>query len=124
MKNDESNMEITPYTSSSSSISNTNTQVIEWIWDDEKQKFLQDGNWIYKFCMEKKLQPEQFNKIANGFLTDLELKEDYKPIKEIRSHFTNWFNKGNAKPGAKIEQPSGPTVREIQEAENRKKLGI
>jgi 5-methylcytosine-specific restriction endonuclease McrA len=124
LKNDESNMEITPYTSSSSSISNTNTQVIEWIWDDEKQKFLQDGNWIYKFCMEKKLQPEQFNKIANGFLTDLELKEDYKPIKEIRSHFTNWFNKGNAKPGAKIEQPSGPTVREIQEAENRKKLGI
>jgi hypothetical protein len=76
-------------------------------WDAEKQKFLQDGGWIYKFCMEKKLTPESFAAIANEFLTDLELKEDYKPIKEIRSHFTNWYNKDQkgkfktyAKPGA------------------------
>lgn len=76
-------------------------------WDFEKEKFLQDGGWIYKFCMEKKLTPEQFTAIANEFLTDLELKEDYKPIKEIRSHFTNWYNKEQkskskayAKPGA------------------------
>lgn len=76
-------------------------------WDSEKQKFLQDGGWIYKFCMEKKLTPEQFTAIASEFLTDLELKEDYKPIKEIRSHFTNWYNKDQkgktksyAKPGA------------------------
>lgn len=76
-------------------------------WDFEKEKFLQDGGWIYKFCMEKKLSPEQFTAIANEFLTDLELKEDYKPIKEIRSHFTNWYNKEQktkskayAKPGA------------------------
>lgn len=62
-------------------------------WEGEKQKFLQDGGWIYKFCMEKKLTPEQFAAMANQFLTDLELKEDYKPIKEIRSHFTNWYNK-------------------------------
>lgn len=76
-------------------------------WDFEKEKFLQDGGWIYKFCMEKKLTPERFTEIANEFLTDLELKEDYKPIKEIRSHFTNWYNKEQksktksyAKPGA------------------------
>lgn len=76
-------------------------------WDFEKEKFLQDGGWIYKFCMEKKLTPERFSEIANEFLTDLELKEDYKPIKEIRSHFTNWYNKEQktkskayAKPGA------------------------
>lgn len=77
-------------------------------WDFEKEKFLQDGGWIYKFCMEKKLTPERFAAIANEFLTDLELKEDYKPIKEIRSHFTNWYNKEQkskskayAKPGTK-----------------------
>jgi hypothetical protein len=78
-------------------------------WDTEKQKFLQDGGWIYKFCMEKKLSPEQFTTIANEFLTDLELKEDYKPIKEIRSHFTNWYNKikNNGKPGANRGSSSG-----------------
>jgi hypothetical protein len=78
-------------------------------WDTEKQKFLQDGGWIYKFCMEKKLTPEQFNVIANEFLTDLELKEDYKPIKEIRSHFTNWYNKtkNNGKPGTNWQPSSG-----------------
>lgn len=76
-------------------------------WDFEKEKFLQDGGWIYKFCTEKKLSPQEFEAIANEFLTDLELKEDYKPIKEIRKHFTNWYNKEQkgklkayAKPGA------------------------
>jgi hypothetical protein len=78
-------------------------------WDSEKQKFLQDGGWIYKFCMEKRLTPEQFTTIANEFLTDLELKEDYKPIKEIRSHFTNWYNKtkNNGKPGANWQTSTG-----------------
>lgn len=125
-RNAKSNGIVTSYSSSSSSISNTNTDAnrIEWIWEDEKQKFLNDGNWTYTFCRSKKLGPEQFKAMAIDFLTDLELKEDYKPIKEIRRHFTNWFNKGNAKPGAKVEQHAGPTVREIQEAENKKKLGI
>lgn len=76
-----------------------------WHWDSEKQKFLQDGGWVYKFCMEKKLSPEQFKSIANEFLMDLELKEDYKPIKEIRRHFTNWFNK-KGKDNATNRQPS------------------
>jgi hypothetical protein len=58
----------------------------------EKEKFLQDGKWIYKFCEEKSIALAEFDAKAKQFLTDLELKEDYKPIKEIRSHFTNWFN--------------------------------
>lgn len=66
-------------------------------WEAEKQKFLQDGNWIYSFVTGKGLTKEQFDGLAKEFLTDLELKQDYKPIKEIRSHFTNWFNKEKKK---------------------------
>lgn len=123
--NAKNNAQITPYSSSSISSSNTNTGIngIEWVWDDEKKKFLNDPNWIYTFCRSKGLGPEQFKQLANDFLTDLELKEDYKPIKEIRRHFTNWFNKG-AKSLPKVEQSNGSTLREVQEAENRKKLGI
>jgi hypothetical protein len=122
--NAKSNAKVTPYSSTSSSSSNKEIKGIDWIWDDEKKKFLNDGKWIYTFCVSKKLKPDQFNTIANDFLTDLELKEDYKPIKEIRNHFTNWFNKG-AKTDRKVpDVKTGPSLREIEEAENRKKLGM
>jgi hypothetical protein len=123
--NGSSNKKVTPITSSSSSSSNTEIQ-ISLDWDFEREKFTKDGKWIYKFCMEKKLKPHEFDSLANEFLSDLELKEDYKPIKEIRSHFINWFNKKNSGGKLKIEIPikTGPSVREIEEAENRKKLGI
>jgi hypothetical protein len=122
--NGKGNTKVTPYSSTSTSSSNTEIKGIEWIWDEEKKKFLNDGKWIYTFCVSKKLTPDQFNAIANDFLTDLELKEDYKPIKEVRSHFTNWFNKG-AKTDRKLpDVKTGPSLREIEEAENRKKLGM
>lgn len=62
-------------------------------WEAEKNMFLQGGDWIFNFCRSKKLTVNQFDSIAKEFLNDLELKEDYKVVKEIRSHFTNWFNK-------------------------------
>lgn len=84
-------------------------------WEMEKQKFLQDGGWIYKFCMEKKITPERFKELATGFLTDLELKEDYKPIKEIRSHFTNWYNKDQkAKPTTNARQGASQVGRTFE----------
>lgn len=97
-----------------------------WNWDQEKAKFLNDGKWVYKFCTDKKLTEKQFVVMANHFLSDLELKEDYKPIKEIRSHFTNWYNKVKSS-GSQMLTPEpikGQSAREIEEAENRKKLGM
>jgi hypothetical protein len=29
------------------------------------------------------------------FISDIELKEDFKELKELKSHFTNTFNKKN-----------------------------
>lgn len=78
----------------------------EWIWDKEKEKFFQAGDWVFQFCKSKKLTVNQFDSLAKEFVTDLELKSDYKPVKEIRSHFTNWFNKKKAE--IKTERtPSG-----------------
>ncbi len=62
-------------------------------WENEKKQFLASGDWIFKFCRDKDLQLEDFDKSAKIFLSDLELKEDYKDIKELKRHFTNWFNK-------------------------------
>lgn len=92
-------------------------------WDENKQLFLNDGNWIFKFCRDKRLTQSQFKMFAEEFLSDLELKEDYKPIKEIRRHFTNWFNKTKIlMNGGNSPVTHGPTAREIEEAENRKKI--
>lgn len=87
-----------------------------WIWDAEKEKFFQGGDWIYKFTQEKNLTVNQFDKIAKEFIADLELKEDYKPIKEIRSHFTNWFNKKKSESKNKkteINLPSAPPLQKL-----------
>lgn len=85
-----------------------------WLWDVEKEKFMQDGKWIFKFCSDKNLQANTFDHLAREFLSDLELKEDYKPIKEIRSHFTNWFNKKQNGTHSKTSgNKSKPVIRDI-----------
>lgn len=94
--NQTSNQNLTPSSSSSSS-----TSVNIETWETEKGKFLNDGKWIFKFCSDKKISVDFFDRTAKEFLGDLELKEDFKPIKEIRSHFTNWFNLKKEKVSAK-----------------------
>lgn len=61
-------------------------------WEIEKQNFLQAGDWIFKFCRDKDLKIEEFDKEAKTFLDDIELKEDFKESKELKRHFTNWYN--------------------------------
>lgn len=94
-------------------------------WDSEKAQFLMHTEWTTSFCSSKGITPTQFDVIAKNFATDLELKHDFKPVKEIRSHFTNWFNKGKKEILAGLaEQKSGLSAREIEEQKNREKLGI
>lgn len=61
-------------------------------WEAEKKSFLNSGDWIFKFCRDKDLKLENFELAAAEFLSDLELKEDYKDTKELKRHFTNWYN--------------------------------
>lgn len=61
-------------------------------WENEKKSFLNSGDWIFNFCRNKDLKLENFDVAAKEFLCDLELKEDFKDSKELKRHFTNWYN--------------------------------
>jgi hypothetical protein len=61
-------------------------------WTAEKKNFLNGGDWIFKFCRDKGIPIEIFDSAASEFISDIELKEDYKEVKELRRHFTNWYN--------------------------------
>jgi hypothetical protein len=61
-------------------------------WTSEKKNFLNGGDWIFKFCRDKGIPIEIFDSAASEFISDIELKEDYKEVKELRRHFTNWYN--------------------------------
>lgn len=64
------------------------------LWESNKKSFFNAGDWIFKFCIAKEIGVERFDELAKDFIADLEHKEDFKTsLKEIRSHFTSWFNK-------------------------------
>lgn len=62
-------------------------------WENEKKSFLGSGGWIFKFCRDKDLKLENFDSAAAEFLNDIELKEDFKGVKELKNHFVSWYNK-------------------------------
>lgn len=94
-------------------------------WDSVKAQFLQHTEWVTTFCTRKGLSLQQFDLIASDFAGDTELREDYKTLKDLRSHFTNWFNKGKDKILADLPaKKNGLSAREIEEKKNKEKLGI
>jgi uncharacterized protein YdaU (DUF1376 family) len=70
-------------------------------WVQERSNFFNGGDWIFKFCRDKDLKIEDFDLEAKEFISDIELKEDYKDVKELRRHFTNWYNLKHKKNGHK-----------------------
>jgi hypothetical protein len=82
-------------------------------WESEKQNFLQAGDWIFKFCRDKDIKLEVFDKEAKTFLDDIELKEDFKEAKELKRHFTNWYNLNHKNGHNKFKngtQPNGSSI--------------
>lgn len=72
-------------------------------WESVKGYFLNADEWMFKFCSSKSVSRENLVLRMNEFLNDIELRNEYKPLKDLQSHFTNWFNKSeklkkNAKP--------------------------
>jgi hypothetical protein len=61
-------------------------------WESNKKSFLLDDGWKYKICTAKNLSKAYLEGMMQTFITDIELKEDYKSNKELKSHFTNWLN--------------------------------
>jgi hypothetical protein len=88
------------------------------VFENEKQKFANDFRWKEKFCRDKNLSMPELEKRMAEFISDIELREDFKELKELKSHFTNTFNK--QKNGHKPNQTSGKHAGALQLIESLK----
>jgi uncharacterized protein YdaU (DUF1376 family) len=61
-------------------------------FETQKKYFLNDDAWKYKLCSAKNISKNEIEQLMEIFITDIELKQDFKSNKELKSHFTNWFN--------------------------------
>lgn len=62
-------------------------------WKTTKQSFLSSDQWMYQFCTSKGVSRETLLVRMNEFINDIELRNEYKDLRGLQSHFTNWFNK-------------------------------
>jgi hypothetical protein len=119
VKKHRSNKNVTPGETSKRKDSRDKSKEKEgdflWVWDDEKRKFFEDGPWQIKFTTHKRISVLALQALMQQFVTDLELKQDYKDVKDLQAHFTNWYNKtkGGASPIGKTEAPSGPPLKRV-----------
>ena len=83
-----------------------------FLWTEIVKSFHADFRWKEKFCIDKVIKMPMLEIRMNEFINDLELKEDYKDLKDLKHHFTNWFNKVKTMPP---KQPinSGPENRKL-----------
>lgn len=65
----------------------------ETMWTSIVSKFHNDFIWIQKFCRDKGVPKIDMENKMKEFVTEIELREDFKELKELKNHFTNWFNK-------------------------------
>jgi hypothetical protein len=88
------------------------------VFENEKLKFANDFRWKEKFCRDKNLSMPELEKRMAEFISDIELREDFKELKELKSHFTNTFNK--QKNGHKTNQTGGKHSGALQLIESLK----
>lgn len=62
------------------------------LWASIVKNFFNDFNWIEKFCRDKNVDQTILESKQREFISDIELKEDFKDLKELKNHFTNWYN--------------------------------
>lgn len=74
-------------------------------WDEVKKKWGKDFRWKEKICVDFKIEMRQAEIKMVEFLTDLELKEDYKDVPGLKRHFVNWYKKHH---GSTTHQPISP----------------
>jgi uncharacterized protein YdaU (DUF1376 family) len=62
-------------------------------WDSVRTNFLNAYEWKEDFCRKKGITMTGLEIMIKQFVADVELREEYKPLKELKSHFTNTYNK-------------------------------
>lgn len=103
-------------------ITKEKTGSLNFNWQTEKQTFLNNLLFSENFCLARRLAPAAFAVLRDHFITNIELKQEWKDAKLLISHFTNWFDKcqrdgnidqqGNLK-GGTIHQNEGYKPGEI-----------
>jgi len=79
------------------SINNTLT-IDNGTWESEKRLFRNAEEWQMKQCTEFKLSKTQIIESVEEFLRELDNKEDYKSVKELKKHWYGWYKfNGNKK---------------------------
>lgn len=86
-------------------------------WESEKNLFLADEQWEYKQISAFSISREQFKMLIKEFLDDIELKEDHKSSKELKTHWVNWYRK-------KVNGSAKHLGRELSESEKNRLLRI
>lgn len=71
----------------------TTKSLEETLWVNVVKNFHNDFRWKEKFCIDKKITMMELEKGMKEFISNLELREEYKELKELKNHFTNLFNK-------------------------------
>lgn len=62
-------------------------------WDTARRSFLASDPWKIQFMTAKKIGKEALEESMRVFIQDIELRAEFKPLKELYGHFTNWYNK-------------------------------
>lgn len=76
-----------------------------FLWEKVVQNFNNDFRWKEKFCRDKSIQILDLEKKMKEFISDLELREEFKPLPDLKNHFTNLFNKNKKVNGFHLSQP-------------------
>lgn len=71
---------------------NVNENVNDTMWTKIKKDFLQSESWQRSFMDSKKVSLSNLKNLQLEFLKELELKEDFKDLKELKRHFVNTYN--------------------------------
>lgn len=82
-------------------------------WKREKSKFLEDEVFKYKICSLKNLEKLEIENWMTEFITDIEVKGDYKTKRELQIHFTNIINKKTKSDGTTKKPFAKPTFRDL-----------
>jgi uncharacterized protein YdaU (DUF1376 family) len=101
---------------------NSNELIDSNSWESEKKYFKNDEVYFYKICSEYKFSKDEINLKIEEFLKSLELGEDFKSVKELKRHFSNWIKKKKKETSEKPFNPNTATGTEkAAEYERRKK---
>lgn len=86
-----------------------------FLWTEHLKNFLNDFRWKEKFCRDKVVSLTRLETKMNDFISEIELREDFKDTKELKNHFTNWFNKKSIRAPEFEKQHSAPPLRRASE---------